>query len=314
MKDVHLTKIASVEEIEPTSQWVYDIEVSDASHLFVADDIVVHNSLFFCWDKVFKSCDFKGDKLQFVLDLYQYRLKQLFVDKLEEFAASYGVDNIQDFELEDISESIIFLTKKRYVKHLKWSEGITYDSLSKFTYKGVQLIRSSTPKFARERIPALINIIFADPYHVNYVDLLKEMKAIKKEFMVAPMEDLCFQVGTNTYNDWVVDDKDSLRFKKGAPQGVKAAALYNYMIQQNPELMNKYMLIAKGDKCKAYYTTDPKYPVFAFLRNRYPSEIAPPMDYELQFRKQMLDIINAFIEASGFLPFNDRLSMVSSLF
>lgn len=313
--ETQFKKVARVEKIENSGKYMaYDIETSDAEHLFFADNILVHNSLFFCWEKVFESFDFQGDKLEFILNAYDYRLKDMFKGKLEDFAADYGVPNVQDFELEYIAESIIFLTKKRYVGHVLWTDGMYHEKYTEYVYKGVELIRSSTPKFSRERIPNLIEILFANPYTVNYRDLLREMREIKKEFMVSDIEEICFQGGTNTYNKWVVDDKTSLSVTKGCPMGVKASALHNFMIYNDAELSKKYRLIANGDKVKMYYTTDPRYPVFGFLRNRYPYEIAPPINYELQFKKHILNIINRFIEACGFPPFNERLSLIQSLF
>lgn len=55
---------------------------------------------------------------------------------------------------------------------------------------------------------------------------------------------------------------------------------------------SKYNKIRTRDKVKFYDTMDPKYEVFAFLPGKFPLEFAPKIDYNSQFKKQVLVPIN----------------------
>jgi len=54
--------------------------------------------------------------------------------------------------------------------------------------------------------------------------------------------------------------------------------------------------------------------VFGFLQGNYPYEFAPPIDYDEQFSKTILDPINRFIEAMGHNPISPNLFMLNALF
>ena len=93
----------------------------------------------------------------------KFRIAQYFKDCLDDHANSYGVDNEEDFELEKISESIINIAKKKYIQHITWEDGVYYDRLKYFQPKGVEIVRSLTPVFARDKergIPKVLNYLF----------------------------------------------------------------------------------------------------------------------------------------------------------
>jgi hypothetical protein len=55
--------------------------------------------------------------------------------------------------LKKISESII--NAEKYIQHIVYEDGITFDD---YIFPGVELVRSSTPLFAREKIVVLLSI------------------------------------------------------------------------------------------------------------------------------------------------------------
>ena len=65
----------------------------------------------------------------------------------------------------------------------------------------------------------------------------------------------------------------------------------------------KYDFLKSGNKIKYYYTKDEKFPVFAYAPGEYPIEIAPDIDYDIQFEKCMLSIINRFVKVLN-MPVN----------
>ena len=74
----------------------------------------------------------------------------------------------------------------------------------------------------------------------------------------------------------------------------------------------------KSGRVKYFYCNHPQSNYFAYLRSFYPQEITDKekvtVDYETQFDKTMLSIVNKFIEPIGFPPINKRLSVIQSLF
>ena len=111
-----------------------------------------------------------------------FRYEEFFRKSLEEYAESFGVKNRENFELERISESIINIAKKKYIQHIVYEDGIPFDRLTYIFHKGVELVRSSTPAFAREKIVHIVKYLFSHPDTFNIKDLLKLVKDLRKEF------------------------------------------------------------------------------------------------------------------------------------
>ena len=132
-------------------------------------------------------------ELDLIHGLDHYRYGGYFKKCLEEYAGKYGVENKEDFELERISESIISIAKKKYIQHILFEDGIPYDRLNYIFPKGVELVRSSTPAFAREKIVNIVKYLFSNPDTFNIKDLLKLVKQLRKEFELADIDDIAMQ-------------------------------------------------------------------------------------------------------------------------
>ena len=381
---------------EFVDEYVYDIEVDDDTHTFMANDILVHNSLFVSFKPIINHCDWKNqlfnkkyidsitnrfviltnkkikvsnpnlvsivesvDDLLGLTDSYDiliidgvfvknYKLNDFigsdnfkaelkynwcsemdfiqgvdfirygdyFKECLEDYANSYGVENKEDFELERISESMINIAKKKYICHIIHEDGFDYDRLNYIYPKGVELIRSSTPLFAREKIVDIVKYLFSNPETFNSKELLKLIKALRKEFELSDIDSICMQSSCSNYETKVIDDKKvPLQFINGAHFAVKASAYYNYLLHENKKYQSKYEFIKSGTKVKYYYCKNDKInPVFAYIRGSYPMEFAPEIDYDEQFMKAILSPINSIIEPLGLPEITKRLSVVMDIF
>lgn len=377
-------------------EYVYDIEVDDDTHTFMANDILVHNSLFVSFKPIINHCDWKNqlfnkkyidsitnrfviltnkkikvsnpslvsivesvDDLLGLTDSYDlliidgvfvknYKLNDFigsddfkaevkynwcsemdfiqgvdfirygdyFKECLEDYANSYGVENKEDFELERISESMINIAKKKYICHIIHEDGFDYDRLNYIYPKGVELIRSSTPLFAREKIVDIVKYLFSNPETFNSKELLKLIKSLRKEFELSDIDSICMQSSCSNYETKVIDDKKvPLQFINGAHFAVKASAYYNYLLHENKKYQSKYEFIKSGTKVKYYYCKNDKInPVFAYIRGSYPMEFAPEIDYDEQFMKAILSPINSIIEPLGLPEITKRLSVVMDIF
>lgn len=254
-------------------------------------------------------------ELDFIHGIDQFRYADYFKKCLEDYATSYGVENKEDFELERISESIVNIAKKKYIQHIVFEDGISFDRLSYFYPKGVELVRSSTPFFAREKIINIVKYLFSNPDTFNIKDLLKLVKDLRKEFELADIDDISMQSSVSNYESKVLNDKSlPLSFVSGAHFAVKSAAHYNYLLMKNKEYQTKYEFIKSGTKIKYYCCKDKTVTdMFAYMRGSYPMEFAPEIDYDLQFSKSILSPINSIIEPLGMPEITDRLTIVMDI-
>jgi len=265
------------------------------------------------------TCDVQWNwsrEVDYIHGMDHFRYSGYFKQCLEDYAATFGVENKEDFELERISESIISLAKKKYIQHVSFEDGIPYDRLTYLFPKGVELVRSSTPLFAREKIINIVKYLFENSNTFNIKDLLKLIKGLRKEFELANIDDIAMQSSCSNYNVKVIDDKNlPLQFVNGAHFAVKASAYHNYLLHQNKELQTKYEFVKSGTKIKYYYCKNTKNgDIFAYIRGSYPIEIGPEIDYDKQFAKSILSPINSIIEPLGMPEITERLSVVMNIF
>jgi DNA polymerase elongation subunit (family B) len=275
------------------------------------------DSLYISFTPVIDSCGFKGDDLDFILHLDRIIIKKKFTKYLDEYAARFGVKNIHDFELETINRSALHIQKKNYINNVVWEDGIFYENLSYFYPKGVEIVKSSTPPFVRENIYEFLRYVFSNPTTINIRKVLMIVKDLKKQFMMASIEDISMTTSCSNYQAKVIDDVTDVVTVKGAHFGVKAAALHNYLLNKNSEYKVKYDNI-RGGRIKYYYCNHPKNEVFAYMRSMHPYEIVEKenvkIDYDQQFDVTMLTIINRFLEPIGLPTINRRLSVLNSIF
>lgn len=316
--DYYLDEIESIECIGNfEDEYVYDIEVDDETHTFIGNDILVHNSLYISFTPIMDSVGYDGDELKFILHMNGLFVKHLFTEMLEDYAKPYGVKSLHDFELETINKSALHIMKKHYINNVVWEDGVFYEDLSHFYPKGVEIVKSSTPLFVRENIWGFIEYLFKNPGHVNIREILKIMKDLKKEFMLADIEDISMTTSCSNYEQKVIDDQTTIDYVKGTHFSVKAAALHNYLLNKNPEEKTRIDLI-RGGKIKWYFSKHDMGDRFAYLRSFHPTRITVKegveVDYDEQFSKTFLSIANRFIEPIGLPVINKRLSVLNSIF
>jgi len=275
------------------------------------------DSLYISFSPIMKSCNFKGNELDFILHLDRIIVKNIFTTYLDEYGAMFGVKNIHDFELETINKSALHIQKKHYINNVSWEDGIFYDDLSYFYPKGVEIVKSSTPPFVRENIYEFLRYIFSNPDNLNIRKILLLVKNLKKQFIMADIEDISMTTSCSNYPIKVIDDVTDVVCVKGAHFSIKAAALHNYLLNKNSNYKVKYDNI-RGGRIKYYYCDHPKNNVFAYMRSMHPYEIVEKenlhIDYDEQFDRTMLSIVNRFLEPIGLPTINKRLSVLNSIF
>jgi DNA polymerase elongation subunit (family B) len=310
--DYIIKKISTVSELKESLTLDYELIIIDGNFVkdrelnSLIDDGVISSDIIWNW----------SSEPDFIQGVDKFKYAQYFKDRLDYHASKYGVENKEDFELERISESIVNIAKKKYIQHIVHEDGIDYDRLNYIFPKGVELVRSSTPAFAREKIVDIVKYLFSHPDTFNIKDLLKLVKNLRKEFELANIDDICMQSSVSNYDIKVLNDKNlPLQFVSGAHFAVKSAAHYNYLLTTNKDYQQKYEFIKSGTKIKYYVCKDKSITdMFAYIRGSFPIEFAPEIDYDSQFEKSILSPINSIIEPLGMPQITKRLSVVMDIF
>ena len=303
-------EIESIEQLEDfDNEDVYDIEVDDETHTFIANDILVHNSSYVTYGAFFKAMTpeyqkkYASDdaKVQWIL-----KYNQEFQDKLnnqwcEELYGPRHGKNIHKFELETISRAGIYLKKKKYLKGLVFNKG-NFLKEPKISGTGIEIIKSTTPKMCRDILKDLMKSLmfdFDDSSSESRNRFLEEfsekLAEYRRQFIKAPYEEISQSVGIGNYDKFVEDDTDFLILGKGCPVSVHAIARYNYMAHKNGEdnkriytgKIKYYNIAISKGKDKTGY--------FGFPAGELP-EWAPEMDKLTQWQKNVIDPINRFLE------------------
>jgi hypothetical protein len=299
-------------------EYVYDLDMGDST--FIANDILVHNSVYMTFQEILKTIkeDITGKEIEILHEITNYRLKGFFKNAFEIYAKRFNTVNLQDFELETISFAAILLAKKKYVLDIAWDDSDTYfKEQSKVKPKGVEMVQSSTPPFARKHLINLLKILFVEKRELNMMKYVKGLKELRKQFELDDIDNTAMGSGIGDYEKGIKDDLDVFTVNSHCPIHVKAAGIYNFRLNQNPELKKKYSMIRSGDKVKYYHAVDESRSgmnVFAFLPGEFPYEIAPQVNWDLQFAKSMLSPLNRFLSAMGYAQISDSLVVSRQLF
>jgi DNA polymerase elongation subunit (family B) len=271
------------------------------------------DSCFITFEPVLKSCDYSGNQTEFILKIKELRLNAYLKTKFEEYAKKYNTKNIQDLELEKISYSAIMVAKKKYILDLAWKDpNVNFKPQEKIKYVGVEIMQGSTPKFARKVLKEMQKIACEKGKTLLYSEVVKKLKEFKKEYVLQNPEDIAKTQAIGDYEKYVLEDKNQIRLAPKCGMNVRASAIYNNKIL-NSKWKTKYNIIKTGDKVKYYYSKDEN-EVFGFLPNCFPYEFAPPVDYDLQYFKTIIEPFNRIMAAMGYDSIPENLIYAKSLF
>ena len=235
-------------------------------------------------------------KVQFIL-----KFNKEFLDKQNNqwceniFNPRHG-NSIHEFELETISRAQINIKKKNYLKAYAYSKGKFFNPY-KLSATGIELIKSSSPGFCREKLPNVLNDLMfklrSDNKEEFIYEFIDKMSRLRKEFYKADIEYISQSVNIGNYKKFVIDDTDELKFEKGCPTSVHAIARYNYLAHKH----GQDNLITRAGKIKYYNILMPngQSGFFGYPSGMLPSW-APPMNKIVQWEKNVIKPINRFLE------------------
>lgn len=318
----------TVKQLDPNPK--FETSEEGIYHYIGSNPLTIYgdtDSLYISYTPIMESVGFEHIKdlqkgREFILYVYNNHVKELLNVFLEEYAKPYKVKNLHDFELETISRSSLFIEKKNYLNNIVWEDGISYENMSYFYPKGIEIVRSSTPPFVRGKkseggVYNVIRYIFSNPDNIQINEIIKIVKDLKKEFAMVNIEDISMTTSCSNYKTKVINDTSAFECVKGAHFGVKASAFHNFLLNKNSEYKVKYDLIKSG-RIKYYYCKHPINEVFAYSRSFHPLEITQKenivIDLDTQFEKTVLQIVNKFLKPLNLPLINKRISVLNSLF
>ena len=315
--------IKSIEQLDDfDNEYVYDIEVDDNSHTFIANDILVHNSVYSTYGSFFKcftpeyqaKYDTEQKKVEWILKFNKEFFDGQNTKWCEEIYGPRNADNKHIFELETVNYAQLVLCKKRYLKAVSFNKG-KHLNPPKISGTGIEIIKTTTPALCREILTDLTkSLLFEYPtmdkedYTFYFNDKLKEWK---KKFYSADPEQISASINVGPLNKYTEEWQENLIFRKKAPVSVKAAARYNHLAYKNGE-GDKFI---SGGKIKYYNIrlSDKVTDYFGFPAGEFPSW-APPMDKQTQWNKTVIEPINRFLEVMGIPKMNCYNTIQYNLF
>jgi DNA polymerase elongation subunit (family B) len=309
--------------------WMKDTAVHEYFNIKVVHKLVKPSvvyidtdSCYVQFEEMYESIEWLGEKLtidKFIMKLYNFRIKEYITKCMAKYAETTNTDNFLYFDLETIAYSGIWLAKKKYLQNIAWEDKLEeedrYPFLSKIKTIGFDTIQSSTPAVARKHLTEALKLVLSEKPTADLLKKLVEyLKKCKKEFKLVDVDQIAFNKRTNNIEKYIVDDTIEFQIGSKCPPNVKAAGFYNFLMNTNPKYKNKYKMIGNGEKLKLYHCKHTTCDMFAYMPGDHPYEIAPEIDYELQFEKSVIDPLNRVLKACNLQTLNRNLIYSTSLF
>lgn len=221
---------------------------------------------------------------------------QPFIDKAYAELAGYvnAYEQKMQMKREALADKGIWTAKKRYILNVYNNEGVEY-AKPKVKVMGLEMIKSSTPSFCREKLWQAIDVILSGTED----EVIHFIEQTQTEFKSADIPDIAFPRGVNGLEKF--SDAKTL-FGKGCPIHVRGSLIYNHLIKSK-KLDKKYQLIKEGEKIKFIYLTEPntiQSNVISFT-GILPEEldIKKYIDYNTQFNKSFVEPLKIILDSIG---------------
>lgn len=216
---------------------------------------------------------------------------------------------VYDIEVEDnhnffannvlVHNCGVMMSKKKYFMRVYDLEGVRYSKEEPYMKKmGLEIIKSSTPKFVKDYLSQSINTILDS----DSDDMYNWLESIKGKFTLEPIVNISktTSVSKINYN----------RGDKGVPINSRAAIAHNNYISGKPELSGKYQTINAGDKMKIVFLK-PNNPigenVVGYIDENFIELLREHIDYDTCWEKYMISPLNIMINPLGW-DMNKRTS------
>lgn len=252
MATINLTTIDSITQLEDfDNEYVYDIGVKSNDPYFFANDILVHNSVYFsAWPAV--KDDVAAGKMEWNKDiavqLYDKIADQVndsfpaFMERAFHCPRQNGAIIKGGREL--VAEKGLFIKKKRYAVLIYDKEGKRLDTdgkPGKVKAMGLDLKRSDTPKVVQDFLSEILTDVLTGGEKNNIIEKIKEFKY---KFQERPAWEKGTPKRVNNLTKYTEEEKR--QGKANMPGHVRAAMNWNSLKRMHSD--NYSMQIVDGMK------------------------------------------------------------------
>lgn len=303
--NAEVTTVSKVEKVDVDEKEVYDIGMVETPHTFFANDILVHNSVFYPAYPIVKSMyedadkddeSFMTEKILGVAKNVQSYLNNCYDLFAKHFLYIPHEKHWFEIKQELIARSGLWVRKKRYAQWIINEEGHKVDKLD---VKGLDIVRSDFPpafkNLLEDIIISMLNGVPSDDIDAKIIDFKADLRNRELIEIARP---------TGVKNVSKYDMGEFGKRQKGTPAHVKAALSYNDLIdylgieKTAPKILDgekiKWIYLKKnrlGFNEMAFKGVDDPEKVMEFI-NKY-------ADYEKIFEKELKTKLEAIYEAIG---------------
>lgn len=214
------------------------------------------DSLVLVLSDVVEKCKPK-DVHSFLLDFGRTALEPVIEKAYSNLAVKVNAyKNTAVMKTEKICDIGIVRKAKNYILNVISSEGVVYKE-PKLVMKGIDAIKSSTPKICRTEFKKLFKLLMT----ASESEIQNEVERFRKEFDLEPIENMAFPRGiTNVkkYMQKVGANGIKVPYIKGTPINSRSAIMHNHLLKTMG--LKNYQDIKGGDRMK-----------FVFLRKGNPT-------------------------------------------
>jgi DNA polymerase elongation subunit (family B) len=229
-----------------------------------------------------------------VIDQYcNSQIQPIIDDSFENIHIKFNtLTQVLAMKREVIAEHGVWTAKKRYLLWVHDNEGVRYIP-PKLKSVGIEAVRSSTPKYARDVIKGALEAFIRDDKNEFY-NLLDTAEV---EFGIRPFEDIASPRTCNGLDVYGIDANGVYTTK--TPMHVRGALVYNQHLEATG-LTKKYAIIRNGEKIK-FCCLKPQNPLRTTViaaPNKLPSEwkLEKFLDRMEQFQKTVLGPLEAIVQ------------------
>lgn len=253
------------------------------------------DSVYVSLEDVVKKCK-PEDPHKFCIEFAKAALEPVIEKTYADLAKKTNAfKNTMAMKLEKISEAAIFIAKKRYILKVLSSEGVEYKE-PKFTIKGIEANKSSTPKICRDEFKRIFHTIIDK----TSKDVQREVEEFREVFYNQPVEKIAQPKSVSNIKKYM--QSGPVPYIKGTPINSRAAIMYNKLLKEKG-LTGQYETLKNGDRLK-YIMLKKGNPtgenVIAFP-SKMPKEfeLHSWIDYDLLYQKTYLDPLQLILTAIG---------------
>jgi DNA polymerase elongation subunit (family B) len=196
-------------------------------------------------------------------------------------------------KLEVVADRAIWQAPKRYILNVHSSEGVSYSS-AKIKMKGIEAVKSSTPKACREAMKNLFKVMLNGTEHETQQAIAK----FREEFETLPPEKIALPRSVTNVRKY--SDREKI-YVKGTPIHSRGCLMHNWLLKQHN--IKTVKPINNGEKIKYLFLkkqNPTRENVISFV-DTLPTEfkLESYIDRETQFQKAFLEPIELILKAVG---------------